>query len=213
MRAKDNVVCIMDGKWAEEYKFLKNDLLKVSVVDLIDKVYKRIGIKRHTIRELLALCPPESPVWDVYKKGCTLGINQCEQPGTRQRVMKYAPKNISELCAFVAAIRPGFKSMYKVFESRKPFSYDIESLDNLIQTDEMPNSFILYQEMGMAVLNYAGIPMSECYEIIKNIAKKRVEKVLKYKERFLYNFAEVLVKKDGQEEGVAADAQSERLLG
>ena len=25
MRAKDNVVCVMDGKWAEEYKFLKND--------------------------------------------------------------------------------------------------------------------------------------------------------------------------------------------
>lgn len=205
MRAKENLVCIMDGKWAEEYKFLKNDLLKVSTVDLTDRIYKRIGISRHSIRELLALCPPESPVWDVYKKGCTLGINQCEQPGTRQRVMKYAPHNISELCAFVAAIRPGFKSMYKVFESRKPFSYNIESLDSLIQTKEMPNSFILYQEMGMAVLNYAGIPMSECYEIIKNIAKKRVEKVLKYKERFLHDFAEVLVKNDGQERGIASD--------
>ena len=174
-------------------------------MDLIDKIYKRIGIKRHSIRELLEMCPLESPVWDVYKKGCTLGINQCEQPGTRQRVMKYAPRNISELCAFVAAIRPGFKSMYKIFEGRKPFSYEIESLDNLIQTDEMPNSFILYQEIGMAVLNYAGIPMSECYEIIKNIAKKRVEKVLKYREQFMHGFAQVLVEKEGQQEDFAKE--------
>ena len=208
MRAKDNLVCIMDGKWAEDYKFLKNDLLKVSTVALTDKVYKRIGIKRHSIRELLDLCPPESLVWDIYKKGCTLGINQCEQAGTRNRVMKYSPHNISELCAFVAAIRPGFKSMYKIFESRQPFSYNIPSLDKLIQTNEMPNSFILYQEMGMAVLNYAGIPMSECYEIIKNIAKKRVEKVLKYKERFLHDFASVLVEKDKQSELVAKETAS-----
>lgn len=197
-RAKDKIVCCMDGKWAEEYKFLKNDLLKVSVVDLIDRVYKRIGKQRHTIRELLAECQPDSPVWDIYKKGCTLGINQCEQDGTRQRVMKYAPRNISELCAFVAAIRPGFKSMYKIFEERKPFSYGIKSLDTLIQTDEMPNSFILYQEQSMAVLHYAGIPMSECYEIIKNIAKKRVEKVLKYKAEFIDGFSGVLMTNEGQ---------------
>lgn len=209
MRAKDTVVCLMDGKWAEEYKFLKNDLLKVSVVDLIDRVYKAIGIPRHSIKQLLDMCPADSKVWDVYKKGCTLGINQCEQPGTRQRVMKYAPTTISELCAFVAAIRPGFKSMYKTFESRKPFKYNIPSLDNLIQTDEMPNSFILYQEMGMAVLNYAGIPMSECYEIIKNIAKKRVDKVLKYREQFLRDFSIALCEKDGKSEDVATQTSEQ----
>jgi len=184
-RSKENLVCIMDGKWAEDYKFLKNDLLKVSVWDLIDKVYKRLNMRRHTVRELLELTQSDATTWDIYKNGCTLGVNQCEQTGTMQRVMKYAPRNISELCAFIAAIRPGFKSMYSVFENRRPFAYDIKAIDNLIQTEEMPNSFMLYQEQAMAVLNYAGIPMTECYEIIKNIAKKRVEKVLRYKEKVL----------------------------
>ena len=197
-RCKDNICCIMDGKWAEEYKFLKNDLLKVSVVDLIDKIYKRIGIPRHSVRELLELCPPESNVWDIYKKGCTLGINQVEQVGTSARAQIYAPTNISELCAFVAAIRPGFKSMYKTFERREHFEYGIKALDDLIQTKEMPHSFILYQEMSMAVLNFAGIPMSECYEIIKNIAKKRVEKVLKYKTQFIEGFTKTLIEHEGQ---------------
>lgn len=57
--------------------------------------------------------------------------------------MKYAPRNISELCAFVAAVRPGFKSMYKIFESRKHFGYGIPSVDELVQIKEMPNSFIM----------------------------------------------------------------------
>ena len=203
VKIKENICCVMDGKWAEEYKFLKNDLLKVSVVDLIDKIYKRIGIPLHSVRELLDLCPPESNVWDIYKKGCTLGINQVEQTGTSARAQVYAPTNISELCAFVAAIRPGFKSMYKTFERREHFEYGIKALDDLIQTKEMPHSFILYQEMSMAVLNFAGIPMSECYEIIKNIAKKRVEKVLKYKTQFIDGFTKTLIEHEGQETEVA----------
>lgn len=205
INVKGVICCIMDGKWAEDYKFLKNDWLKVSVVDLIARVYARIGIPRHSVDELLALCPPTDPVWDIYKKSCTLGINQVEQAGTAKRVSIYAPTNISELCAFVAAIRPGFKSMYKIFEKREPFSYHIEALDALLQTPEMPNSFVLYQESSMAVLNYAGIPMSECYEIIKNIAKKRVNKVLKYKEQFVAGFKQALIDKEGQDEGRAAD--------
>ena len=185
VRIKGRLCCLMDGHWAEKYKFLKNDLLKVKVVDVIDRTFKRIGIPRLTVRELLERCPPEDKVWDIYKRGCTIGINQVEQAGTSSRVGKYGPTNISELCAFVAAIRPGFKSMYKRFESREPFSYNIKSLDDLIRTPDFPQSYILYQEMSMAVLNYAGIDMGECYTIIKNIAKKRVDKVLSYKEQFL----------------------------
>lgn len=185
VRITGKLCCLMDGHWAEKYKFLKNDLLKVKVVDLISRTFRRIGIPRFTVSELLDRCTPEDKVWDVYKKGCTIGINQVEQAGTSSRVGKYAPTNISELCAFVAAIRPGFKSMYKRFESREPFSYNIKSLDDLIRTPDFPQSYILYQEMSMAVLNYAGIDMGECYSIIKNIAKKRVDKVLSYKEQFL----------------------------
>lgn len=199
LKVKDKICCIMDGLWAEQYKFLKNDWLRVAVVELISKVYQRIGIPWSSEQELLAMCPPDSPVWStVYDRSCTLGINQVEQTGTAKRVSLYKPRNISELCAFVAAIRPGFKSMYKLFEERKRFEYGIPSLDKLMQTEEMPNSFILYQELSMAVLNYAGIPMSECYEIIKNIAKKRVEKVLKYKETFLSGFSAALMDHEGR---------------
>ena len=194
VRIKDKICCLMDGHWAEENHFLKNDLLRVAVVDLIHKGYERAGVPLPNVTELLEMCPPDDPCWDIYKKGCTIGINQVEQPGTSSRVGTYAPKNISELCAFVAAIRPGFKSMYKTFESRKDFSYDVKSFDDLLRTEEMPQSFCLYQEQQMAAMHFAGFPMSDCYAAIKDIAKKRAEKVLAYKDRFIKGFSEALIK-------------------
>ena len=205
VKIKDRICCAMDGHWAEKNHFLKNDLLRVAVVDLINKGYTRAGLKVPTVNELLAMCPSEDPVWDIYRKGCTLGINQVEQPGTASRVGVYAPTNISELCAFIAAIRPGFKSMYKIFESRQDFSYNVKPFDDLLRTEELPQSFCLYQEQQMAVLNYAGFPMSECYAAIKNIAKKRKEKVLAYHERFINAFSKRLVEQENINKTDAAE--------
>ena len=209
VKVKDHICCIVDGHVAEANHFLKNDLLKVSVVDLIYRTYHRIGMEPPTVTELLKMCPPDDKAWSIYERGCTLGINQCEQTGTAQRVAKYKPKNISELGAFVAAIRPGFKSMYKTFEGRKPFAYGVSAFDNLIQTDEMPNSFLLYQEQEMAALNYAGIDMSDCYTAIKNIAKKRVEKVLAYKEKFINGFMSVMINDEHKTEDEAKELSQE----
>lgn len=205
VRIKDNICCLMDGKWAEAGHFLKNDHLKVSVVELIYKAYHRIGIEPPSVKELLAMCPSDDAVWDVYAKGCTLGVNQVEKEGTRARAMKYQPRSISELSAFVAAIRPGGASFYKQFESREPFSYGVKAFDDLIQTKEFPYSFLLYQEQIMRALNYAGIDMADCYTAIKNISKKRTEKVLAYKDIFIRGFAEAISRDEGKNENEALE--------
>ena len=200
LRVKENICTVMDGLWAENYKFIKNDLLKVAVVDLIYRVYERIGIEPHPLPELIKLCEKDQKVWDIYKTACTMGINQMEQISTSGRVAKYAPQNISEVSAFAAAIRPGFQSNYKQFEAREPFSYGIPSLDNLIQTKEFPQSYLIYQENAMSVMAYSGISISQTYEVIKNIAKKRVEKVLKYKDKFLEGMTKKIIKSEGKTE-------------
>ena len=204
IKLKENICTVMDGSWAEKCSFLKNDLLKVSVVELIYRIYRRIGIKPHSLPELIKLCDGNNKVWEVYKNGWTIGINQLEQDATRGRVAKYAPKNISELSAFIAAIRPGFKSYYSRFESREPFEYGIKTLDELIQTEQFPYSYMLYQENAMQVLAYSGIRISETYEIIKNIAKKRAEKVYKYKDRFIDGMKNRLMKKENLDEIASA---------
>lgn len=202
---KEYMTAVIDGAIAENYKFLKNDILKVDVVLLIDLIYKRIGLKHHTVNELMELVKNDKKVWDIYAKGFTMGVNQVEKSSTTRKSMKYKPKNVSELSAFIAAIRPAFKSMYSKLENREDFSYGIPAFDKILQTEELPQSFILYQEQTMNTLNYAGFPIDECYGIIKAIAKKHPEKVKPLKERFINGFKEKIM----QDEGISADKAEE----
>ena len=188
---KEYITCVIDGAIAENYKFLKNDILKVDVVLLIDLVFKRIGIDHFDVNTLIDKTKNDKKTWDIYANGLTIGINQVEKEGTKNKCMRYKPHNISELSAFVAAIRPGFKSMYSKFESREDFSYGIPTLDNLLRTEELPVSYIFFQEQCMMVLNYAGFPMSECYSAIKAIAKKHPEKVKPLKTKFIKGFKKI----------------------
>lgn len=193
---KEVIAALIDGEIAERKKFLKNDLLKVDVVKTTHDTYKRIGLPIHTETELLNIIKDNEKVWNVYSKGLTVGVNQVEKYSTTQKVMKYQPQNISELTAFIAAIRPSFKSMYHTFESRKPFTYGISSFDDLIQTEEMKNSFVLYQEQTMATLAYAGFPSDETYGIIKAISKKKPDVIKPLKERFLKGFSDKILEKE-----------------
>lgn len=202
---KEYITCVIDGAIAENYKFLKNDILKVDVVLLINKVFNRIGIEPFDVNTLLKKTANDTKVWELYWNGYTVGMNQVERKskthpnpfGTVNKVKKYKPKNISELSAFIAAIRPGFKSMYSRFESREDFKWGIPTLDNLIRTKELPVSFLFFQEQVMSVLNYAGFPMDECYGIIKAIAKKHPEKVKPLKVRFIEGFRKKLIENEG----------------
>lgn len=205
VRIKDAICANIDGHWAEEAHMLKNDLLTVQVVNQIYRGFNRIGMEPPSVNDLLKMTDGDMQTWELYHKGCTLCLNQVEKTGTSARVGIYKPTNISELAAFVAAIRPGFSSMYKIFESRKSFNYGVKAFDDLIQTEQMPNSFVLYQEQEMAALNYAGIPMPDCYTAIKNIAKKRVDKVLKYKQQFKDGF-KIAILKEGK-----SDAEANKL--
>lgn len=188
---KEDVLCAcIEGLTADKLGFLKNDILTVTVLDIISAVYQKIGIPIHTTNELSQIVENNDKVWDIYKNGLTICINQCESGSTTNKAMKYQPKNISELTAFIASIRPSFKSMYSTFESRKPFSYGIKAFDELIQTPQMPNSFILYQEQLMQTFNFAGFPITECYTIIKAVAKKVPEKLMKLKSQFKEGFGQ-----------------------
>lgn len=181
--------CI-EGAMADKFGYIKNDLLKVEVVNIISNIYKRIGIPQHTINELAEITKDDKATWDIYARGLTVCVNQMESEGTTAKLMKYKPTNISELTAFIAAIRPSFKSMYSIFESRQPFHYGVRAFDDLIQTKEMPYSFVLYQEQMMKTLNYAGFDMGECYDIIKAISKKKTKVIMDAKDEFIKGFGE-----------------------
>lgn len=184
---------VIESGTIDAFGYLKQDYLIVDSIGLTYDIYKEIGIEPYTVNQLLDKIKTDDATWNIYRDGFTQCVNQCEQPKSTQKVMRYKPKNISELTQFIAGIRPGFQSMYHLFESHQHFEYGIKALDDLIQDEYRTSSFIIYQEDLMKVLEFAGFPMAETYTIIKAISKKKDYIIKEAKPKFIFGFAKAIM--------------------
>lgn len=190
---KEVLVANIESGTIDAFGYLKQDYLIVDSIGLTYDIYKEAGIEPFTVNQLLEKIAHDDATWKIYADGYTQCVNQCEQPRSTQKVMRYKPKNIAELTQFIAAIRPSFQSMYQTFEQRQHFDYGIKALDDLLQDEYCSSSFILYQESLMKVLGFAGFPMSETYTIIKAISKKKDYIIKDAKPKFIKNFAQAIL--------------------
>ena len=168
VKVGDVTCCCLDGYNCDVYKFLKNDYLTVTVYQLISDVYKLLGKPMDDINTLVANC--DDKVWDVYAKGLTTTINQADSDYDKQILKKYKPRNLSELSAYVAAIRPGFASLLSNFVDRLPYTTGVKELDDILKDSF---NYLMYQESIMKYLVWLGVEEKGTYDIIKKIAKKK----------------------------------------
>lgn len=196
--SKSVITTVIDGMVAENYKFVKNDLLKVDVWLTINKIFERIGIQTYTVPDITKILENDPQTWAIYEKGYTLGVNQCESDFGRQCCMRYKPKNMQELTALVAALRPGFKTQLQNFLDRKPYSTGVKELDDILKDSF---HYIMYQENIMTYLGWLGIEQTETYAIIKKISKKKFkDKELKeLKDKLIASWKEHTGSEDGFE--------------
>ena len=168
---KSVLTACIEGTMADHYKYLKTDLLIVDVVGLTEAIWERIGEPSPSNTKLEQMLKTEKgqKAWDMYARGLTLCVNQCEQEGTKNKCKRYKMKNTSELASFVSAVRPGFASQLNNFLDRKPYTNGVKELDELFSDSQ---KYILFQENIMGFLGWLGIDMKETYEIVKKISKK-----------------------------------------
>lgn len=190
----ENLMCCVTGVEAEKLGYLKNDLLIVKVVGMNDSLYKRVGMKQPSTEELVELVKNDDLVWDLYAKGYTQSLNQVESNDTTSKVMAFKPKSVEELCAFIAMIRPATASIYKSFEKREDFKYDIEELDNLLRGEYLSGSWMVYQEQIMLLLQHLSFPDNETYSIMKAISKKKDQVISNIKPRFEENLSKMIIR-------------------
>ena len=194
LKVGDVTCCCLDGYNCDVYKFLKNDYLTVTVYQLISDVYKLLGKPIDDINTLVKNC--DDKVWDVYANGLTTTINQADSDYDKQILKKYKPKNLSELSAYVAAIRPGFASLLSNFVDRIPYTTGVKDLDDILKDSF---HYLMYQESIMKYLVWLGVEEKGTYDIIKKIAKKKFkeEELKELKTQLLAGW----VKNVGREEG------------
>lgn len=166
------MVINLEGSMLDYYGYVKDDFLIVDVVGIIHKLYRSIGREVPTVSELRKMVQNDDATWGLYAKGATCCLNQCEKSSTTRKVMRYKPHSIKELSAFIAGIRPGFKSHIDGFISRIPYSNGEKAVDDLL-VDSF--SYMLYQEAVMKIFSWLGIPMKDSYDTIKKISKKKLK--------------------------------------
>lgn len=169
---KSTIVANIEGGLLDSYGYVKDDFLIVDVVGIIYKLYHSIGREVPTVSELRKMVSGDELTWKMYEIGATCSLNQCEKPSTTKKVMKYKPKNIKELAAFIAGIRPGFKSLINGFLDRIEYSNGEKAIDELLKDCF---HYMLYQEAVMKIFSWLGIPMKDSYDTIKKISKKKLK--------------------------------------
>lgn len=184
---------LIDSGTSDDWKYLKNDYLTVTVWEIISKVFKKINKPIPDVRTLTKLVENNDRIWQLYEKGLTATLNQAGTDSGTPQVMQYKPRNIRELSGWVSAIRPAFASMKHYFLNRETFSYGIPEFDKLLKESD---NFILYQENIMRVLVYVGFPEDETYGLLKAIAKKKKGIIEPIHDKFIKGFVE----KTGSEE-------------
>lgn len=181
---KRTLCACIEGKYLDDFGYVKEDFLIVDSVGLTNEFFNYIGMKVPTFDELKEMVKGDKATWDIYAKGITCCINQCESPDTTNKGKRYKPQNIAELAAFIAGIRPGFASLINKFINREEYSTGEPKIDELLKDTFC---YMIYQESIMKVLSFLGLKMDETYGVIKAISKKKYkdhpEKLAELKDR------------------------------
>ena len=167
---KRTICAAIEGGFLDEFGYVKEDFLIVDSVSLTYKFFHSIGMEVPTFDELRKMIDGDKATWDIYAKGITCCVNQCEKEATTNRVKKYKPQNLAELSSFIAAIRPGFATLLNTFLNREPYTTGESKIDFLLEDTA---HFMIYQESIMKVLSFLQLKMAETYNVIKNISKKK----------------------------------------
>lgn len=82
---KRTICACAEGKYLDDYGYVKEDFLIVDSVTLIDKFWKSIGKEVPSFNELRELVTDDKPTWTIYEKGITCCVNQLENDSTTKR--------------------------------------------------------------------------------------------------------------------------------
>lgn len=165
--------------------------LTVSVVDILDKIYKKIGIPQHNPNELVEICGEKE--YSIYSRGQTFEVNQMTSPRTVKYLEQFKPKDVYDISTVVAIIRPGAMSVVDRMMARKDFTYNSKIIDTLLSKHTGSSPAIIYQESIMELLFMSGIDIGKSYEVIKAISKKNKDVIMSAKEQFISGIAKLIM--------------------
>jgi DNA polymerase-3 subunit alpha len=169
-------VVAVDMEEAERIGLIKIDALGLKTLsvlkDTLDIIEERHGKKI----DLLTVDMNDKNVYQMLSDGYTKGVFQCEATPYTNLLVKMGVKNLSELAASNALVRPGaMNTIGKDYIARKHGRQNINYLHQILKPfTEETYGCILYQEQVMqACVQLGGMTMAEADKVRKIIGKKK----------------------------------------
>ena len=193
-------VVAVDMGEAENIGLIKIDALGLKTLsvlkDCIDIIKEREGTKI----DLIKIDMDDANVYAMLSDGYTKGVFQCEAAPYTNLLVKMRVKNLAELAASNALVRPGaMNTIGKAYIARKHGRENIDYKHQVMKSfTEETYGCILYQEQVMqACVQLGGMSMSEADKVRKIIGKKKDAKEFDvFKDQFIRGASQYLSPND-----------------
>jgi len=182
-------VVAVDMEEAEKIGLIKIDALGLKTLSVIQDTVQMIKKNHFKDINLLEIDLEDSNVYEMLSSGYTKGVFQCEATPYTNLLVKMGVKNLNELAASNALVRPGaMNTIGKDYIARKHGKQNVSYSHQIMKefTDDTYGC-ILYQEQVMQACVYlGGMSMSDADKVRKIIGKKKDAKEFDaYKEQFV----------------------------
>ncbi len=129
-------------------------------------------------------------VFEVFRRGDTTGVFQFESDGMRRLLMEMKPDRLEDLIAANALFRPGPMDLIPDYNRRKHGEDRVPSLHPIVDGFTRETyGVMVYQEQVMQIVHGlgggGGIRLRDAYTLIKNISKKKHDKIEKERPKFV----------------------------
>ena len=182
-------VVAVDMEEAEKIGLIKIDALGLKTLSVLKDTLSIIEEREGKKIDLLSINMDDKNVYQMLSDGYTKGVFQCEATPYTNLLIKMGVKNLSELAASNALVRPGaMNTIGKDYVERKHGRQNIDYKHQVLKTfTEDTYGCILYQEQVMqACVHLGGMSMSEADKVRKIIGKKKDAKEFNaFQDRFV----------------------------
>ena len=182
-------VVAVDMEEAERIGLIKIDALGLKTLSVLKDTLNIIEERHDKKIDLLSIDMDDANVYRMLSDGYTKGVFQCEATPYTNLLVKMGVKNLAELAASNALVRPGAaNTIGKDYIARKQGRQNIDYKHQVMKSFTAETyGCILYQEQVMqACTELGGMTMAEADKVRKIIGKKKDAKEFdQFKDKFV----------------------------
>ncbi|MBL9001029.1 MAG: DNA polymerase III subunit alpha [Phycisphaerae bacterium] len=205
---ENEIITQWDGPTCEKMGLLKMDFLGLRTLSVIERakalirtalpeeeIWRAVGRRadfaagRRGPHPLdLDRLPSDDPrVFELFQRGETTGVFQFESGGMRRLLVEMKPDRLEDLIAANALFRPGPMDLIPDYNRRKHGTEDVPKVHEIVDRYTAETyGVMVYQEQVMQIVHgLGGIKLRDAYTLIKNISKKKHDKIEKERPKFV----------------------------